>query len=430
MDLQTPTTRSAAALTAALLLAAAAPAAADAGLGRLTCDRIDGTTRNFIITSSADVRCIFEGQGESEQWYVGETGVKLGLDLKWTSSERINFAVLSTTREFTPEGAFLTGEYSGAKVDAAVGVGGGAAVLLGGSGDTTALQPAITTGTGVGVAAGVGFLSLKPDALNVARTATLGGSPFTQALYSAYFSVALEEYRAGRFEASDQFADKAIAAASGQRTAPNRVEGAALEADDLVTLTAARERVVAAQGHEFAASAVGDAAAVQAYYDCWMRAAVAPPAPARAAECRQYFDTRIAELEKQLAAQSDAADVEAQLMKPRWWTVYFATDESDLDATGETTIAQVVDSFRSYKSARIYVWGHTDRVGSKEYNLILSKKRSDTARAALVSAGIPEDWIRSVGYGKKPPYRITTNPHDATNRRVDIVVEPLAVKLN
>ena len=114
--------------------------------------------------------------------------------------------------------------------------------------------------------------------------------------------------------------------------------------------------------------------------------------------------------------------------------VFLTADASRLSGQDfelvETTIAQVVDSFRSYKSARIYVWGHTDRVGSKEYNLILSKKRSDTARAALVSAGIPEDWIRSVGYGKKPPYRITTNPHDATNRRVDIVVEPLAVKLN
>ena len=90
----------------------------------------------------------------------------------------------------------------------------------------------------------------------------------------------------------------------------------------------------------------------------------------------------------------------------------------------------MVETFRSFKAARVYVWGHTDKVGSKEYNLVLSKKRADNTRTALIRGGIPVDWIRSVGYGKTPPYRITTNPHDATNRRVDIVVEPLDVRLN
>ena len=100
------------------MLAVAATATADSGLGQLTCDRIEGTTVNLIITSSADVRCIFKGQGESEQWYQGETGITLGVDLKWTKSETINFAVLSSTREFTPEGDFLTGSYAGAKANA------------------------------------------------------------------------------------------------------------------------------------------------------------------------------------------------------------------------------------------------------------------------------------------------------------------------
>jgi len=413
------------------MLAVAATAAADSGLGQLTCERIEGTTVNLIITSSADVRCIFKGQGDSEQWYEGETGITLGIDLKWTKSETINFVVLSSTREFTPEGDFLTGSYAGAKADAAVGVSLGAALLVGGSDETTALQPAVSTGEGVGATLGIGYLTIKPDALNIARTAALqGNDAFTHALYSIYFSLALEDYRLARFKASDQLAEKALAAAGGQRIAPNRLDGLDIAAGDLVALQAARDRVSAAQAHRFAASAIGETAAVQAYYDCWMLTAVPPRAAERMADCKVYFDTRMVALEKFLTEQSDAAELEQALLKPRWWTVFFATDVSDLNDAGETTVAQVVETFRSFKEARVYVWGHTDKVGSKEYNLILSKKRADSTRTALVRGGIPLDWIRSIGYGKKPPYQITTNPHDATNRRVDIVVEPLNVRLN
>jgi outer membrane protein OmpA-like peptidoglycan-associated protein len=415
---------------AVFLAAASAPAAADTSLGQLSCDRIPGTTRNFIVTSKADVRCIFKGQGDALQWYVGETGVALGLDLKWTKSERINFAALSATREYTPEGAFLAGDYSGAKADAAIGVGGGAAVLIGGSDETTSLQPAVTTGTGVGVSIGVGYLSLKPDPLNVARIASLRGDVFTQALYSAYFSVALEDYRAGRYDASDQFADKALAAAGGTRIAPNRVEGAELASDDLVALTTARERVVAAQQHRFAGTAPAEAAAVQAWFDCWMRASVVPAAPARAAECREYFETRMTALEEHLSAQDEAARAVERMMQPRWWNVYFDTDVSELGEAGTSVVGEVLAAFEEFKEARVYIWGHTDRVGSEEYNLELSRRRAGNVRDALIAGGVPADWLRTVGYGKQRPVSVSTNPHDATNRRVNIVVEPLDVKLN
>jgi outer membrane protein OmpA-like peptidoglycan-associated protein len=418
------------AAAAACLAAACAPAGADTSLGQLTCDRIPGTTRNFLITSKADVRCIFRGQGNAEQWYVGESGVAVGLDLKWTKSETINFAALSATREYTPEGAFLAGDYSGAKADAALGVGGGAAILIGGSDETTSLQPAIVPGQGVGLSLGVGYLTLTPDPLNVARIATLRGDVFSQALYSAYFEVALDDYRAGRYEASDQFADKALAAAGGTRIAANRVEGSDLATDDLVTLTAARERVVAAQEHRFAATAPAQAAAVQASYDCWMRASLAPAAPERAAECREYFETRMAALEQHLEGQDEAARTVERMMRPRWWNVYFDTDVSELGEAGAAVVGEILAAFEEFKAARVYVWGHTDRAGSAQYNLELSRERATNVRDALIAGGVPADWIRTVGYGKTRPVGVSTNPHDATNRRVNIVVEPLNVTLN
>jgi uncharacterized protein DUF992 len=69
-------------LTLLMLFSAAIGQAAEGKLGGLTCDRIKGTGINILIHSSADVRCTFTDDAKTEQWYMGETGVALGLDLK------------------------------------------------------------------------------------------------------------------------------------------------------------------------------------------------------------------------------------------------------------------------------------------------------------------------------------------------------------
>ena len=57
----------------------------------------------------------------------------------------------------------LAGSYVGASASATVGVGLGANALVGGSGNTFALQPVSVQGqTGLSVAAGVAGLELRP----------------------------------------------------------------------------------------------------------------------------------------------------------------------------------------------------------------------------------------------------------------------------
>ena len=82
----------------------------------MTCSRIAGSGYNLIIHSTAGVRCTFKGSRNSEQWSVGKTGVGLGVDLSWKKEEKINFAVVSATHKFEPEGDFLSGPYANAKV--------------------------------------------------------------------------------------------------------------------------------------------------------------------------------------------------------------------------------------------------------------------------------------------------------------------------
>ena len=47
--------------------------------------------------------------------------------------------------------------------------------------------------------------------------------------------------------------------------------------------------------------------------------------------------------------------------------------------------------------------GHTDPIGSQEYNQKLSERRADAVRNYLVSKGIAKDKIETLGMGKTQP---------------------------
>ena len=130
-------------------------------VGVVTCDYIAGTKVNLLIFSSASFNCVFKHSGVKD-YYDGESGIRLGLDLQWTDQSTMSYTVMASTGKDIDWSQALTGTYTGGKASAAFGVGLGAAVLIGGSSDSVALVPlAIEAGTGFGATAGLGFLSLK-----------------------------------------------------------------------------------------------------------------------------------------------------------------------------------------------------------------------------------------------------------------------------
>lgn len=48
--------------------------------------------------------------------------------------------------------------------------------------------------------------------------------------------------------------------------------------------------------------------------------------------------------------------------------------------------------------------GHCDERGSIEYNLALGDNRANSAKQALVAAGVTADRIKTVSYGKEKPF--------------------------
>lgn len=148
-----------AAAAVGLSAALAGPAAAQGGVkvGTLNCN-VSGAW-GFIFGSTRSLACTFSGPGRIE-YYTGQIN-KFGVDLGYTQGGVLVWTVIAPTAYLAP--GSLAGNYAGGTASATVGVGIGANGLVGGSGNTIALQPlSIEANRGLNVAAGIAEMSLVP----------------------------------------------------------------------------------------------------------------------------------------------------------------------------------------------------------------------------------------------------------------------------
>ena len=85
----------------------------------------------------------------------------------------------------------------------------------------------------------------------------------------------------------------------------------------------------------------------------------------------------------------------------------------------------------------VLVTGHTDRIGTQQYNQKLSERRADAVRDYLVSKGVAKDKIETLGMGKTQPIPGVKCEMKAMkeliaclapNRRVEVEVKGEAIK--
>jgi outer membrane protein OmpA-like peptidoglycan-associated protein len=110
--------------------------------------------------------------------------------------------------------------------------------------------------------------------------------------------------------------------------------------------------------------------------------------------------------------------------------VLFDFNKYTLKPGAREKMAKVSGILLAYPGLKIQVEGHTDAVGSEEYNLKLSDQRAGAVRDYLVAQGVPAAMVTAVGFGKAQP--VASNDTAAgrqQNRRVELVVsgEPIGV---
>jgi outer membrane protein OmpA-like peptidoglycan-associated protein len=104
--------------------------------------------------------------------------------------------------------------------------------------------------------------------------------------------------------------------------------------------------------------------------------------------------------------------------------VLFAFDSSTIRETAKPTLAKVVRALANNPDKSLTVTGHTDSVGTEEYNQGLSERRAAAVKRYLVQSGIEEDRVMTYGRGETQP--LVPNDSEearAMNRRVELVIE-------
>lgn len=104
--------------------------------------------------------------------------------------------------------------------------------------------------------------------------------------------------------------------------------------------------------------------------------------------------------------------------------VLFEFDRDTLAPGAPAALDRVVQAIRARGDARVTVEGHTDDVGTEEYNQGLSDRRAQAVADYLAQNGVPRDRITARGLGESRP--VAPNDGDDNrrkNRRVEIVIQ-------
>jgi outer membrane protein OmpA-like peptidoglycan-associated protein len=112
--------------------------------------------------------------------------------------------------------------------------------------------------------------------------------------------------------------------------------------------------------------------------------------------------------------------------------ILFEFGKADLTRDSRAKVHDVADVLRqpNVRNRTVSVEGHTDSIGSDEYNLRLSQRRAEAVAGALAANGVDERRVRTKGLGKRYPIAPNQNPDGsdnpagrAKNRRVEVIIE-------
>ena len=95
---------------------------------------------------------------------------------------------------------------------------------------------------------------------------------------------------------------------------------------------------------------------------------------------------------------------EEQKFKANVQDIFFDYDSYDVRGDAQATMSKSAAYLAQNPNIKVLIGGYCDERGSNEYNLTLGQSRADSAKKALVQAGVSPDRIRTISYGKEKPF--------------------------
>lgn len=109
--------------------------------------------------------------------------------------------------------------------------------------------------------------------------------------------------------------------------------------------------------------------------------------------------------------------------------LFFDNNKTNIRHISDQTLDELADLLQRHPTAHITLIGHTDNVGTEEYNLRLSEGRVNSVKAELIKRGIDANRINTIGKGESEPIADNSTPEGrAENRRVEVVFDEIIVE--
>jgi len=104
--------------------------------------------------------------------------------------------------------------------------------------------------------------------------------------------------------------------------------------------------------------------------------------------------------------------------------VRFSFGQAEVPPEAAAALDDLSNKVRAYdKAVYVEIEGHTDNIGSEEYNLQLGQERAEAVRSYLASKGIPLHAMEVISYGETKPVTENSTPAGRSqNRRVVVRV--------
>lgn len=113
----------------------------------------------------------------------------------------------------------------------------------------------------------------------------------------------------------------------------------------------------------------------------------------------------------------------AQPTAPVTYLLYFEPGTSQLTQESEKLLPQIMNYIRTTNSRDISISGHSDKVGSREVNIRISRERADAIAKRLIEIGVEHEALEVASHGMELP--LVDTPEgvpEPRNRRVELVV--------
>ncbi|MBA4854013.1 OmpA family protein [Emticicia sp. BO119] len=137
----------------------------------------------------------------------------------------------------------------------------------------------------------------------------------------------------------------------------------------------------------------------------------------------KYMDKQAAKMKKDLEGVAEVERIGEGIKLTMKSGILFGFDSYSLNQMSKDNLEKLAQTLKEYEDTNILVAGHTDNVGSEDYNMKLSEKRADAVADLLNNLGVKRSRMSVIGYGESAPVvDNTTESGRDKNRRVELAI--------